>query len=115
MSNHAEDELMLHIGEGMEFLMTRHNTRLYTFIGNLATRNHLFLILEETEDSYMGHRVFAHNDSYPALAYFMVEHEYPMNLNSTEVPELDEEAFQRSLDQLTDSDDTPDTLPDDWA
>ena len=97
---HAEDELMLHIGE-TDFLMTRENAVLFTFFGRLATRNHVFLITEETDEEGItsGSYIFAHATAFNALASFMAEYDYPARLNSLEVPQCDEDAFERSLDQ----------------
>lgn len=114
MSEHAEDELMLHIGE-TDFLMTRENAVLFTFFGRLATRNHVFLITGETEDEVMtGSYIFAHATAFNALASFMAEYDYPARLNHLEVPDGDETAFQRSLDQLG-GEDIEDFIPDDWT
>lgn len=114
MSEHADDELKLRFGDGQEFLMTRCNAKLYTFIGNLATRDHIFLKTgEQTEESSMGSFIFAHSDSYYPLIDFMVEHDFPMSLNNNTVPALDEQAFGRSLEQLTGSVEE-DYIPDDF-
>jgi hypothetical protein len=97
-----------------EWLMTRHNARLYTFAGYLATRNHVFLHTYEEQDSgeaQMGTYIFAHSESYPVLCQFIVQHAFPMRLNENEVQQCDEDSFQRSLEQLSGSLDE-DFMPD---
>ena len=114
--NEREDEWLIHIGEE-EFLMNRTNAKLYTFFGHLATRNHVFLITgEEREDVTIGTYVFAHSEAYAVLCQFMVQHAYPMNLNGIEVAECDENAFQRSMEQIEASGGSmvDDYLPEDW-
>jgi hypothetical protein len=112
--SHSEDELMLHIGE-TDFLMTRGNAVLFTFFGRLATRNHVFLITgEEDEGVTTGSYIFAHATAYNALVSFMAEYEYPARLNSLDVPQCDEDAFQRSLEQIG-GEEIEDFIPDDWT
>lgn len=110
-----EDELTIRLGEDQEFLMTRRNAMLFTFAGELATRNHVFLMTgEETEETMQGMYVFAHAEAFIPLANFMLEHAYPMNLNRNEVADCDEAAFQKSLDQMTGTFDDFE-IPDDWS
>lgn len=110
----AHDEITLRLGESGEFLMTRHNSSLFTFAGHLATRNHIFLVTgEETEEVIQGTYIFAHADAYVPIASFMVQHAFPMHLNRNDVAECDEQAFQRSLDQLSGTMDDF-TIPEDW-
>lgn len=114
MSEQKPDELNLHLPDGSEQLMTRHNSRLYTFFGNLATRNHVFIVKEEREESSIGAYIFAHSDAYQPIVSFMLTHQFPMSINNVEVAQCDEDAFQRSLDQLSESagDNVPDEIPD---
>jgi hypothetical protein len=108
----AEDETILHMPDGEEFLMTRHNARLYTFAGTLATRNHVFLTHEqEDEERAYGTYIFAHNPGYEPLEDFMAFHEYPMILNMNEIQQCDEDAFQNSMGGLSFDEDF---IPDDW-
>lgn len=95
----AEDEITLHLPSG-EFQMTRHNAHLFTFFGELATRNHIFLITEEHEDSMSGSYIFNWSPVFTQLAGFMAEYDYPMRLNQLEVPECDQNAFETALNQL---------------
>ena len=113
MSEQADDELLLRFKNGGEFLANRENTTLYTFIGRLATRNHVFLEKEREEDIRRGSYIFAHSKIYHELVSFIAEYDYPMELNKTRVPPGDEEAFQQSLEYIT-PDDLGDFVPDDW-
>lgn len=113
VSDYAEDELLLRLGGEREFLMTRHNSTLFTFVGNLATRNHVFLEYEVDEKTRSGTYIFAHSNVFTELVGFMAEYDYPMVINHNEVPDCDEQAFQNSLDQLTGTIDS-DHVPDDW-
>lgn len=114
--NEAEHNLTLNIIGGEPFEMTRDNGTLFTFFGHLATRNHVFLMMNETDDVMRGMYIFAHHASYAALASFMVDHDYPMRLNGRAVPGCDENAFQQSLDSMGGAfdDELGGGVPDDW-
>lgn len=107
------DELLLQLPDNEEFLMTRYNSKLYTFIGNLSTRNHVFLITEVDEGSLHGHAIFAHSKSFDPIVSFMVECDYPMDLNATEISEGDELMFQASLEKY-DGSGLEDYIPDEF-
>jgi len=112
--NQQPDEVILDIAGHGEFLMTRYNTRLFTFLGNLSTRDHIFIALDEPEEGVTrGAYVFSHSDSYTPIFTFMVDHEYPMSLNNIHIEENDETAFQRSLEQLEGFIES-DTIPEGW-
>lgn len=117
MSEQQPDEAIIDIGGYGEFLMTRYNTRLFTFMGNLATRDHIFMQLTEPNDEgvVQGAYVFSHADAYDQIFGFVVANEYPMSLNNVSVPENDEAAFIRSLDQLGGGEEIEDFIPDDWS
>lgn len=117
MREQQPDELVIRFADDREFLMSRENATLFTHMGNLATRNHVFLVTgEETEGTIEGTYVFAHAETYQPLVSFMLTHQFPMVLNKNEVSTCDETAFQRSLDQLSQQagSDVPDFLPDEW-
>jgi len=115
MEDYNEDEIILHMPDDSEFLMTRHNAELYTFVGNLSTRNHVFIETGEDEQEGVttGTFIFAHGNVYNALVRFMLDHNYPMRLNQLTVQECDENAFQMSLEQLNGTE-IDDHFPDDW-
>lgn len=107
----AEDEKLIMIGEH-EFLVTRRNTKLYTFFGSIATRNHVFINTgEDQEDVQYGSYVFAHDEAWGFLTRFIIDHEFPMALNALDVLPWDEEAFQRSIEGLTIE---SDYFPEEW-
>jgi hypothetical protein len=117
MPEQEPDEVILDIVGRGEFLMSRYNTRLFTFMGNLATRNHIFIQLDEVDESdnlVSGAYVFAHHEAYHQIFSFVVAHEYPMSLNNLEVSTGDEEAFIRSLDSLGGGEDIGDFIPDNF-
>lgn len=107
---------MLRLGDAHEpFLLTRYNGHLYTFFGNLATRNHVFLQTGETVDNVTpGVCIFSFANIYSTLASFMLRHDYPMVLNALEVPPGDEATFKKALDQMEGSFDS-DFIPDEWV
>lgn len=97
------DELRIELVDGGEIIARRDNTRLYTFIGNAATRNHVFIatgVSEENENLAIGTYIFGHNEAYAPVVEWIIEHEFPMLLNESEVQDCDEDAFQKSLDTL---------------
>lgn len=110
-------EAIIDFGDGLEVLINRDNTTLFTFLGDLATRNHVFIITEEEGDDGLtqGHFIFAHNSTYELLKSIIEQHNFPMILNRDEVPESDEMVFQQSLDQFGDGSTVEDYFPDDWT
>ena len=90
----------------------RYNTTAYTFLGELAVHDHVFIEKGQIDESTLeGAYVFKDNELFKKLAAFILEHHFPMILNQTEVPELDlmvwEEYF---LSDLRDSE----SFPQEW-
>jgi len=101
---------------GEEFEATPDNTSLYTFIGNLASRNHVFI---ETEDSdkpntVIGTYVFSVHPSYQPLMKHLIENEYPVHMNLRSVAPTDENAYQKLIDQAVAGEEDFETIPEDW-
>jgi hypothetical protein len=97
------DQMMLRYSTG-NFLMDRSNATLYTFWGDLATRDHVFLVTDpgaETDSTVTGTYIFNWSSAYEHLVEFMIENQYPCRLNQLSVPECDENAFNTALDQLS--------------
>lgn len=96
---------------GEEREMTRHNSALFTHLGELAMYDHIFVQFDEQGNDQFGAYIFRQNDSFNTLAQFILEHDFPMHLNATEVSDCDRDAFDRSIEkEASDSD----FLPDDW-
>lgn len=98
-----------------DFYATRHNMSLFTFIGEQALFNHVFLETEElTDNEYSGKYVFADHRHYSELVEFIFEHDFPMHLNGTEVPLCDKQAYGTCHDsppELLVKNPDPDELP----
>lgn len=113
--DYEDAEIHLNISDGSEFDADRYNTKLFTFFGKLATRNHVFFMTHENDDNTVnGFYVFAHATIYQAIVDRMFAYEFPMELNAIEIPACDEAAYQRSIEQLSGNQDIPDFIPDDF-
>ena len=107
------DEIILNVSDGSEILVNRYNTTLFTFFGELATRNHVFIQTGESEDETVtGFYIFSHASVYHALVERIAAFDFPMQLNSVTIPKCDEEAFIRSIDRLAGS--MEDITPEDF-
>lgn len=94
-----EDEPKLELSvRGEQFFATRQNTTLFTFYGEIAMFNHVFLELQDAEDEnqMMGAYVFCDHAAYQELGNFIVEHNFPMVLNRNDLPECDEQAWRNA-------------------
>ena len=88
----------------IEFYATRHNTKLTTYLGRVAFNN-IFVWDEEK-----SMRIFKEAPHYEELEEYVLENNYPMSLNETEVPaEVQEMYVKTVISQI------PDTLPEDWS
>lgn len=76
---------------GEEFLATRHNTSLFTFLGELSCYDHVFILKDE--ETGEGGYLFKNQTVFNDLGAFIVAHSFPMHLNMTEVAECDQDAF----------------------
>lgn len=83
-----------------------HNPKIIDALGSLASRDHVFIHLNETSGAY----VWRHNPFYEDLVRLALEHEVPVMANLRKVAECDQQAFERSL--LAD---IGDGIPDDWV
>lgn len=90
--------LIIDLG-GEPFEVTRYNTHLYTFIGRLATRNHIFVITGEDEECATGVYVWQllHTDAFDRLHDHMQKHQYPQYLNLNEISDLDEQSYENAI------------------
>lgn len=78
--------------QGKEYLH-RWNTSQFTFLGELAVYNHVFIVTEETEDEASGWYMFNTADAYEEVVDFIKEHDLPQHLNLTQTSEMDMSAW----------------------
>jgi hypothetical protein len=79
---------------GQEFTATRKNATVFTFLGDLACYDHIFLNLtDEIDDANIGY-IWCSSPNYEKLANFMDENKFPMHLNMPEVHEMDVRHFE---------------------
>lgn len=99
---------------GKEVIATRDNTSLFTFIGNLASRNHVFIVYEiiDEENAY-GSYIFPTNRLYEGLRDYLIINQYPLHMNLTSVSETDERAYQQHIRELAEQEEIPDYPPED--
>lgn len=97
-----------------ELLLNRWNSKLFTFIGNLASRNHIYVQTEEDEGRYLFN--MDASQEYGRLLRFMSRNQFPMDLNNGGVSDEDEAAYQRAADQVAtwEAEHLSDTFPDNW-
>lgn len=82
-----------------EFLATRDNTSLFTFLGRAAL-DHVFIKEEETEtNTMMGTYIFSSHKMYEKMAEYIFENDYPMYLNLREVAQCDQTAWDDMVHQ----------------
>jgi hypothetical protein len=90
--------LIIEMG-GEDFEVTRFNTHLYTFLGHLATRNHVFITTQEDDDGAQGVYLWQtfHKEAYDRLHAHIQEHRYAQFLNLYEISESDEQAYESAI------------------
>jgi hypothetical protein len=82
---------------GEEVLAHRWNTSLFTFIGELAAYNHVFVATEDIENGYaVGKYIFSDADAFVPVSKFVEIECFPQHRNLTEVAECDMIAFDRA-------------------
>lgn len=105
-----ENEPVLEITmNGEKLLATRDNTSLFTFVGELACFDHVFIVTDE--ENNVGGYLFRNQEIFPQLAGFLFENMYPMHLNLPEVAECDQRAFDATMYGDIRS---TDTFPETW-
>lgn len=106
-----EEQLPINIGEETH-IATRHNMSLFTFLGENAFADHVFLQLEETEENRArGLYIFRGFQVFEPLRQFIIDNRFPMHLNATEVPECDMTAWSNY--HYADIE-AADSYPEDW-
>ena len=88
-----------------EYLLTREDTALFTFLGKLAVYNHIYhcsVVEGEVDTSFY---IFSFTMGYKDLVKYMKENKYPQHINMTEVGSCDIDAYLRaSLKDLSRAD-----------
>lgn len=98
-----------------ELEATPENASLFMFLGNLSSRNHVFISSDDPENPTMGRYVFdLGGDWFDRVANYMLNNGYTAHVNLHEVPECDEDAYQNIIDQHVQQDQAPDFIPDEW-
>lgn len=90
--------LIIEVG-GEPFEITRYNTHLYTFLGHLATRNHIFITTNDDEEAVEGVYLWQtfHQEAYDRIHTHIQEHKYAQFLNLYEISEADERAYENAI------------------
>ena len=102
---------------GEQFEATPDNASLFTFAGNLASRNHVFLETGKSDkpNTTIGTYVFSVHPTYKPLSEHLIENDFPVHMNLREVADCDENAYQKLIDQAIAGEEDFETIPDDWA
>ena len=90
----------VNLSDGREIEANRYNTSVFTFLGNLAVHNHIFIVTDENaeEESMTGVYIFADTPGFNKLAHFCVENMFPQHVNLTEVAECDQSAYAQHVE-----------------
>jgi hypothetical protein len=78
--------------EGKEYLH-RWNTSQFTFLGDLAVYNHVFIVTEEDDEQASGWYMFNTADAYEEVIDFIRENDLPQHHNLTQCSEMDISAW----------------------
>ena len=100
--------------EGHQVEVGRDEATRFTFLGELAIYNHVFLhkpnILGD-DSGVNGLYIFKLAPTYKRIDTFMFDNDFPAVINQTEVPECDQQAFDTAIKQeFTNFNE----VPDDW-
>lgn len=93
------------------------NTSLFMFWGDLSSRNHVFVVMEEGEGTDLGTYLFDPDcEWFDSVATHMINHGFVAHMNLPKVPDCDEQAYQRYINQRAtrELEEMGDFLPDDW-
>lgn len=107
-----EDDPTLKLNiEGKPFESNRTNTTIFTFVGQLAMFNHVFVQTGEDENNMVGAYVFCDNPAFQPITEHASTNSWPMILNRNEVPECDVNVWERShLEDIR----SFESYPEDW-
>lgn len=85
--------------DGLEVTATRYNTTLFTFFGDLAMYNHVFIVVgedpdaEDFENEIEGRYIFSDDRRYPDLLKFVILNDFPQVLNRNDVLDIEVVAY----------------------
>lgn len=112
-----EPSITLRVGNG-EIEVTRDNTTLFTFLGrvgiNLSMYDHVFITRGDADEegTTNGMYIFRANSGFDALEEYLITYDYPALLNMREVPQCDQDAFNKMIHDSTN--DLDEGVPDSW-
>jgi len=108
--------IKLRTGDGVEHEITPLNSALFTFAGELASRNHIYIHDLDDEGAIVGAQyLFAPTEkSFAAVSQYMIENGYLCHLNARQISDADEQAFAAMIEQAVEAFPVPDALPDDF-
>jgi hypothetical protein len=105
-----EQDVFAHIEfENGEIDATSENTSLYTFMGNEAIKNHVWLAIDGEHGARIWEQIPPDNPMYNALAPLVVEGGAELHLNIRTPSPSDSDAFDKAITK--DIDNFPDWLP----
>ncbi len=98
--------------DGELVVFSRFNSCVYTFFGELAVYNHIFVEIADLGDNAIeAYYIFKDNPMYQKIGKFMLENRFPMFLNQVEVPVVDLEAWNSHF--IIDLEES-EIVPEDW-
>lgn len=100
-----------------EYECTPDNTSLFMFWGNLASRNHIFIQTDEVDEQTMsGDYGFAidNEEAFNRIATYMINNGYTAHINLQSVPECDENAYQKHIEDKVAAETIEDYIPESW-
>lgn len=99
--NDAEKSIVINLGDE-DFEITPRNATLFTFLGQNALYNHVFIQTgQEEEGRIAGTYLFSDIDGFPKLRKLMRQLHFPAVLDMPDVAECDMEAFDLHVHHMT--------------
>lgn len=102
-----EPYVELNLPGGNTFEANRQTARLFQHLGRLAMYDHIYCT-----NNQVAFYIFKFVDGYEQLAVHMIENNYPIYANQTEVSDTDIAAYDKALQHITGD---IDYIPDDWT
>ena len=106
--------LKITLDTGKVHEVTRANCVLYTYAGELSSRDHVYLDGTDPE-GVGGAYLFKLCHDFESISRFIIDNGFECHLNQRTISECDESAFQTFLDRSATESQVPDTLPADFA
>jgi hypothetical protein len=90
-----EDEPIIRLSfNGEDLEARRDNASLFTFMGELACYDHVFIVSLDDEENTVYNYIFCSNDSYDELRQALQDNDYTQHLNMNEVADMDVRSFE---------------------